>query len=173
MTSVLFTNGFNKTDSYHMRIINCYTNLQRNDVPWVCVNAPMYAYATWFYSPYSSIYHTALGPAHRYTRLRSRLAALIWNPHIQRFGGFELTLDSPLNHLQRISPESNDIDPCSWPEPSRCCNIYAANSRSSMWFIFRNIHIVFVKRFRDFVPIIIPCKCARQPKHSLFCEPIW
>ena len=49
MTSVLFTNGFNRTDSYHMRIIISCTNLQRNDVPWVCVNAPMYAYATWLY----------------------------------------------------------------------------------------------------------------------------
>ena len=48
MTFVLLTNGFNRTDSYHMRIISC-TNLQRNDVPWVYVNAPMYAYATWLY----------------------------------------------------------------------------------------------------------------------------
>ena len=43
----------------------------------------------------------------------------------------------------------------------------------SMWFIFRNILIFFIKRFRYFMPIIIPCKCARQPKHSLFCKPIW
>ena len=122
-----------------------------------------------FISSYPSIYHTALGPAHRYTRLRGRLAVLIWNPHGQWFEGFELTLDSSGNHLQRISPASNDIHPCSWHEPSHCCNIYVANSRRSMWFIFRNVLIFFIKRFRDFMPIIIPCKCARQPKHSLFC----
>ena len=122
-----------------------------------------------FISSYPSIYHTALGPAHRYTRLPGRLAVLIWNPHGQWFEGFELTLDSSGNHLQRISPASNDIHPCSWPEPSHCYNIYVANSRRSIWFIFRNILIFFIKRFRDFVPIIIPCKCARQPKHSLFC----
>ena len=79
-----------------------------------------------FISSYPSICHTALGPAHRYTRLRGRLAVLIWNPHGQWFEGFELTLDSPGSHLQRISPASNDIHPCSWPEPSHYCNIYVA-----------------------------------------------
>ena len=126
-----------------------------------------------FISSYLSIYHTALGPAHRYTHLRGRLAVLIWNPHGQWYEGFKLSLESPGNHLQRISPASNDIHPCSWPEPEHCCNIYVANSRRSRWFIFRNILIFFVKRFRDFMPIIIPCKCAGQPKHSLFCKPIW
>ena len=71
-----------------------------------------------FILSYPSIYHTALGPAHRYTRLRGRLAVLIWNPRGQWFEGFELTLDSPGNPLQRISPASNDIHPCSCHEPS-------------------------------------------------------
>ena len=59
-----------------------------------------------FISSYPSIYHTALGPAHRYTRLRGRLAVLIWNPHGQWFEGFELTLDSSGNicNVFRLHP---------------------------------------------------------------------